>query len=198
MLPEGFLEQLDARTGEDGMTPITFTTEELHMLTQDDADAIMAHFDGQALMRLPSWEVEFFEWVKKEDPAAWEDLWAAEPEPYIVTIAFLPAFLETGHGFPICDLVVQDNFYFHRDFVVKPEGTDLVGIIVEKIGRGEKVTANEAFLLEIMQHPIDIWRFAYKYNLSLQDSKFMALEYVDDEVLLHLKDANELGEYVEL
>lgn len=198
MLSEGFLEKLDTRAGETLVTPIEFSIVELQALTVEDADEIIAHFNGQAMMRLPNWEVEFFEWLKREDLSVWEDLWAAEPEPYVVSISFLPAFLETGHGFPVCDLVTQDNYYFHKDFIVVPEGNDLVGIAMDKIAKHEHVTANEVFLLEVMQHPIDIWRFAYKYNLPLEGAKKMVKEYIEDDVILHVKGSSELGEYVEL
>ncbi len=197
-MDNAFLIDLEQRTGADGDRAIRFTDDELHRLTADDADQIIAHFDGQAMMYFPSWEVTFFDWLKREDPEVWEDLWGGEAEPYVVSIEFLQAFVDEGHGFPICDLVAHDNYYFHRAFLTEPDGKQLLEIIMDKVRKQERIELAEAFLMEMMQHPIDIWRFAYKYHVPIATAKGIADDYARDGVILHPTETGELGDFVEL
>ena len=44
----------------------------------------------------------------------------------------------------------------------------------------------------------DALRFAYKYNLPLDKTKQMILAYVEDGVLLHFPNSEDVADYVEL
>ena len=93
---------------------IEFTNDELSSLSEENALEIERHFHGNTLMKLPECERVFFNWLKKVDQSVWEDLWGEGDNPYFVSTDFLHHFIDNGNGFPICDLVEQDNYWFNE------------------------------------------------------------------------------------
>ena len=91
---------------------LTFSSDELANLDEEKVRQIENHFHGFAMMKFPDAEIAFFKWLKKVDRPVWEDLWGEEDKPYHVSIDFLHHFLKRGNGFPICDLINEDNYWF--------------------------------------------------------------------------------------
>jgi hypothetical protein len=88
---------------------LQFSREELDQLNEQNVQLLENHFHGQAMMLLPDSEIKFFEWLKEMDYSVWADLWQDQDNAYRVSIDFLHHFLPNKNGFPICDLMTQDN-----------------------------------------------------------------------------------------
>ncbi len=90
---------------------IKFPEELFISLTLPQAKLIAKKFGSNTLIMLPEKEINFFNWLKEEDPEVWNDLWSENTidEPYTIAIGFLPMLLEQKRGFPICDLLKCDN-----------------------------------------------------------------------------------------
>jgi hypothetical protein len=188
------IAQKEAQIQEQGY--IEFSKEELSGIDQSGADQIKQHFRGYAMMMLPESELIFFEWLKKKDRAVWDDLWKDEENAYNVSIDFLHHFLEDGNGFPICDLISVENYWFSAKHI-KPKGMEQFETINEKINKNLRFTFEEALLFEIMQNSIDIWHFCYRYNLSISVAKQKILKMKKDDLLVHLPLREDLVKYLD-
>lgn len=176
---------------------ISFKDEELAGMSMKDANQIIEHFHGIALMELPEQDLQFFEWLKKADHEVWDDLWQDEESPYQISIDLLPHFLENGNGFPICDLLDVPNFWFTAKHI-KPKGKELFAEIEQKISSGAKLTFVEALLAEISQGSIDIWHFCYRYKFPIAKAKAIVHRMHVDDLLVHLPDREDLIKYLDI
>ena len=179
---------------------IKFPEELFISLTLHQAELIVKNFGSNTLIMLPEKEIKFFDWLKEEDPEVWNDLWSenAIDEPYTVAIGFLPILLEQKRGFPICDLLKCDNYYFSKTHFIAPESNMMLDSVKERFMAHQPLTIGQLLVLEISVAPIDIWRFAFNHNLKLEDSKNAVKSLVDDKIIIHLNTAEQLAAFVEL
>jgi len=172
-------------------TIIEIPEEMFKLLDNDQVNYIVDILGGKKLITLPKAEIEFFEWLKVNDPNVWNDIWVDEIyDPYIVSINMLPDLvgIDNDRGFPICDLVNCDNYYFSLDFMQDEESKIVIDSAQERLLDKEKLTTAQKLALEIYLAPIDIWHFAYKYRISLDEAKAAVIELVEDDALVHLKE----------
>lgn len=180
---------------------ITFTDDQLRALQPDDIQALRSRYGSRTLMRLPQHEIEFFEWLRSADPAVWNDLWQADVEPYLVSLAFLSDFAGANANigqFLICDLVDVDNYFFSPNLLLEKESTDFVEAVRERFTRRSSMTPGQLLTVEASVGPIDIWHFAYKYNIDLTLAKKAVATLVEDRVLLHVTNAEHLAQYFDV
>lgn len=192
-LKEWCLEQIETKNH------LVFPTEIFNQISADQAKMLAKELGHAHLMKLPEYEIRFFEWLKEKDPAIWDDLWN-EPaeEPYIVGFSFLPLLVEKdGRGFPICDLVENENYYFSLSHMVDEESKMMVESSRERFRAKKAVTAAQLLTLEISVGPIDIWHFAFKHRIELSDAKDAVAQLVEDKVLVHLTDAAHIANFIE-
>ena len=176
---------------------VEFSKDHLYALRLDQVQAIVDEFHGRALMKIPQTEIDFFTWLKKNDPDIWDDLWQDEDDMYLVSIDLLSRFIDGGLGFPICDLVNQPNYWFNVR-LIKPKGMEELENIIMKLEGGKKVTLSEAFLLEVSTRPVDIWHFCYHRNVSVDRLKQVVDDLVYDGFLVHLTDRDDLVKYIDV
>jgi hypothetical protein len=176
---------------------LQFTRDELDKLSEDQARALENHFHGRALMILPESEVEFFEWLKEMDLAVWNDLWQITEDVYRVSIDFLHHFLRNKNGFPICDLIEQENFWFSEKHL-KSRSNEVFKRMEEKIQNKAKFTFEEALLYEIAQGAIDIWHFCYRYKYPISIAKQKVQVMHRDDLLVHLGKREDLVGYLDI
>ena len=102
---------------------VEFSDWMLKEMSNEQAEHLSRRLGPTTLMKLPDSEIKFFEWVKKEDREVWNDLWDnPEEEEYLVGMNFLPRFVKKeGRGFPICDLLSVNNYFFTEAHMVDPE-----------------------------------------------------------------------------
>lgn len=176
---------------------IEFSAADLASLRLDQIQAIVNEFHGRALMKLPQAEIDFFNWLKKNNSDVWDDLWQGEEDLYLVSIDLLSCFIEGGLGFPICDLVDQPNYWFNVR-LIKPKGMEELENIIWKLEQGNKISISEAFLLEISTRPIDIWHFCYNNNLPVEKLKKVVDDLVYEGFLVHLTNREDLVKYIDI
>jgi hypothetical protein len=178
---------------------VEYPEELLQRLQPEQAEAIAAALRRTTLMRLPEAEIRFFEWLRQADPPVWQDLWGdPDAEPYIVGISFLPQLVrEPQRGFPICDLQTVDNYYFTPAHITPVEGRLFLEMAQEALLKGEPLTLAQRLLLEISLGAVDIWHLAYHRGWSLEELKAAVAELAEAKVLIHLRRAEELADYVE-
>jgi hypothetical protein len=169
-------------------------------LDEQQAKFITSKFSHDVLIKLPQREIIFFEWLKENDEAIWKDLWSDELfEPYMVGIIFLHILIDKNYrGFPICDLLENENYYFTSRHMVDLESKILVESAQTRFLEDEPLTAAQLLALNISMGPIDIWHFAYKNGVDLFRAKKAVHQLVADGVLVHLKDAGHLATFVEM
>jgi hypothetical protein len=179
---------------------VEFPAELLERIAPEEARQVAQALQSSVLMRLPEWEIAFFEWLREADPAVWQDLWGGqELEPYVVGISFLPFLLQhRQRGFPICDLVTVDNYYFAPSQITPSEGQAFLEAALQLLAEGKPLTLAQEFLLEVSRGAIDIWHFAYHRRVPLAAVKEAVAELVEGKVLLHLRTAEEVAEHVQL
>ncbi len=180
---------------------VELPAEELAHLSTDDADALWAEFGSRALFRLPLQEIEFFEWLRRHDPAVWSDLWGDEVHaPYLVSLSYLKDFVGSpGKGaFLIRDLQTQDNYFFTPDMLLEKESTAFVGAVRERFMAGERMTVEQALTVEISAGPVDIWHFAYLRNIELDRAKRAVESLVEDRIIVHVRSADHLSTYFDV
>ncbi len=178
--------------------PISIPNEIFEQIDEKLANIIAEKFASDTLIHLPMHETEFFEWLRENDRNVWDDLWSGvEEKPYIVSIALLPLMVKKFSGYPICDLLNNDNYYFTEEMIVRKTSHLLLETLREKFLRREPLTVAQALLLEISANPVDIWHFAYYHKLSIDEVKQAVRELVEDNLLLHFKKAEELAEFVQ-
>jgi hypothetical protein len=168
-------------------------------MDKDYGELLRREFHHTRMMKLPETEVRFFEWLKEKDRLVWNDLWEAEDEPYIISLEFLPRLLEKdGRGFPICDLRTIDNYYFTPQLLVDKESDAMVEAAKVRFTEKQNLSTNQLLALEIHFGGIDIWHFAYKHNVDLDEAKRAAHSLIDDQILIHLTQAEHLAPILEL
>lgn len=170
----------------------------------DEAKAFLIRdrFRGNVFLELPERERKFFEWLRREKPEVWKDLWgdvADSEELYRVSIEFLITLMsENGRGFPICDLMENDNYYFAPIHINGRENELLAGTVKTRFMNKQKLTAAQLLLMEISLEAIDIWHFAYKYGLSIAAARKAADELVEDGIIVHFRKADQLANFIEI
>lgn len=180
---------------EDGY--ISFTTAELNKFDKKTAEKMISHFHGRAMIALPEDEIMFFEWLKKNDRPVWNDLWEGEDAFYRISIDFLHHFLKYGNGFPICDLINEDNYWFCIRHI-KPKGIELMEQIGKKVNNNQSLTFAEAFLLEVFRGSIDLWHFCYRNKIPLKTGKSRIDDMHLDDLLVHLPAREDLVKYLDI
>jgi len=177
---------------------IYFTDREFSSLVEDTVNEILNEFSGKCMLRLPEEEIIFFEWLKENDFAVWNDIWNDEiSETYLVSIDLLPVIMNLdGRGFPICDLQTVDNYYFSINNMVDKESKILIEASQELFKNNKSLTPAQMLALEISLEPIDIWHFAYKHKIKLEVAKEAVNLLVADNALVHLKEAEYITTFV--
>jgi hypothetical protein len=176
---------------------LQFSREELERLNEQEVGALENHFRGHTMMLLPDSEIRFFEWLKEMDYSVWDDLWRDQENVYRVSIDFLHHFLPQKNGFPICDLIEQENFWFSVRHI-KPKGREVFDRIKEKLNSHTKFSFEEALLYEIALGSIDIWHFCYRYTYPVQVAKQKVLQMHNDDLLVHLGKREDLVGYLDI
>lgn len=172
--------------GED-LTEVELTDDDFSGMTEEQAADLAERFGGSTLVRLPQKERDFFEWLRREDPDVWSDLWGRAPnetEGYFVGVSHLPSFLPKKRGFPICDLQENDNYHFVGTDITDDNGKIHLETALDVVAEGRTIAIDQAFVVEIWRAPIDIWRFAWLYKAPLKDVRDMVRWLIQQEVLL--------------
>ena len=163
-----------APVNETGIELREMSDQEIDALTAEQAAELVVQYGSSILIPLPKREQKFFDWLREHDPSVWNDLWGAEEEGmYHVSLSHLMNFLPKQRGFPICDLVENDNYYFTSDEITPEDGKVYVESALDVIAESKKLSMDQAFIVEVWRGPIDQWRFAYMYNLPLPEVKKM-------------------------
>lgn len=198
MNTQQLLEWFDSQKQQSDI--ITLTTEVLQSLDKDNIQTIISQFHAHTFIKLPESEIAFFQWLYTVDQDVWNDLWKSEDneEPYIVGLSLLGDLVAANRGFPICDLMTTDNFYFSSEHFIKGESDDFIEAIHNKVLSDSPLTMSQLLAWEIYTAPIDIWRFCYIHKVSIHEAKKAVHELVEDRILIHLKSAAELTAYMEL
>lgn len=168
--------------------------------TADEARDIASSYESDTLVKLPQREIQFFEWLKSSDPAVWDDLWANDDlhKPYLVGMSFLPLLVySTKRGYPICDLLECDNYYFTEHHMQDEESKVMVDTAREMFHDEQVLSIDQLLALEISLGAIDIWHFAYKYKISVEAAKSAVARLVKDDVLVHLTDQEYLAPFID-
>lgn len=177
---------------------IEFSAEDLAALNRETAQHLVGALGSSALMRLPEKEIRFFEWLREHDEPVWRDLWGeASDALYVVGIAFLPLLLDNVRGFPICDLLSNDNYYFAPIHILGGEAEYYIAAVKERFLAKEKLTPAQLLALEISLAPIDVWHFGYHRGILPDAAKLAAEHLVADGILAHFRTAEELANFVE-
>ncbi len=176
---------------------IQFSPDELNALSLTQVEKLVEHWHGHTMMRLPEEEIAFFEWLKKEDPDVWDDLWGDGEDSYMVSIDLLPQFLKEKNNFPICDLRETDNYYFTHEHI-KNKGREEMPAIIEKTDKQTPLNLDELLLFELHIAPIDIWHFSYRYEAPLKTVKAMIDDMVYKGWIVHLTDREDLVRYIDV
>ena len=162
---------------------VELTEEQFADLTVEQASSIVASHGASTLIRLPMREQQFFEWLRENDPTVWNDLWEGDESPYIVSLAHLVDLLPKGRGFLICDLVSQQNFNFSVVDITPEEGTGLLDASLQLVRDNGQLQLHQAFLVEVWRAPIDQWRFAWMYGLTLDVVKELVIWLISEGIL---------------
>lgn len=178
---------------------IEFPREVFASLSPDVAKILAESLAGEALIRLPEKDVRFFEWLRAADEPVWQDLWGGDNpnEPYVVSMAFLPLLLDPVRGFPICDLLDNDNYYFAPIHILDGDAEQFLSAIKERFLAKQRLTPAQLLALEISLAPIDVWRFAYHHEIPLDTAKKSVENLVADGILVHFRTAAELANFIE-
>lgn len=179
---------------------ITFPEELFVNSTVEEAQKIVSGINTNALMMLPEKEIEFFEWLKQVDFPVWKDLWEDEEfAPYLVSVSFLPflVYKSNSNGFPICDLKTEDNFYFSISMMVADHSQTVLEAAKERFTQNLKLDLHQLLALEIAFNSIDIWHFAYKYNISLEHAKQALDILIQDKAIIHPTKAEDVAGHLQ-
>ncbi|MFA6570789.1 MAG: hypothetical protein WCT77_06075 [Bacteroidota bacterium] len=178
---------------------LSFPEDIFTELDKSKADVIAKAFGDHALMRLPERDIKFFDWLRINDEKVWLDLWGKDElnnDPYIVSVSLLPLLIDDTRGFPICDLLENDNYYFTEEHINSDDAKLFIESSKERVLAKNPLTVAQLLALEISFAPIDVWRFAYKNEISLE-SAFRAVQSLkNDGLLIHLTDAAYLAPFV--
>lgn len=158
---------------------------EIAELTREQAERLVARYGSTTIMRLPGKERAFFDWLKREDPAIWTDLWGDDDQDYTVSLSFLPELLPNRRGFMICDLLDNPNYYFTPDDITPEEGRGFSDAALEIVKANRPLTLDQAFVVEVWRAPIDQWRFSYNYDVPLSETKRIVQWLLEEGILIH-------------
>ncbi len=177
---------------------IEFSDDIFQALNKELAEALAKKFGASHLIKLPLREIKFFEWLQKNDIEVWNDLWGeTDEDPYIVGMSFLPILLDKMRGYPICDLMNNENYYFTASHIVDKESEMLLESAKTRFINNEELTTAQLLILQISVSPTDIWHFAYNFNIDLNEAKKAVDELVQDNALVHLKEAEHLAPFID-
>lgn len=190
-----FLKEKDEQRQKNGY--LAFTVDELSAIKADEVEHVVEFFHGYTLMKLPQTEVDFFEWLKKNDKNIWNDLWDDDIDLYQVSVDFLRQLAGKNPQFPICDLLEEDNYWFCRRHI-KPKGMEQLEEILLKIDGGLELSAAELFLFELTNGTTDIWHFSYQHDLDMQEMKQLVSDMVYKGWIVHLPKREDLVKYIEM
>jgi hypothetical protein len=183
---------------EKGNQFIKIDEEVFNEITFEQAEFLAENFHANTLIYLPEYEVRFFEWLKKTDYPIWKDLWAdQELEPYIVGAALLPFLMLKDRGYPICDLLNNDNFFFSEKNIIEKNAKLLIESLKEVLLNKGKLSVAHLLLLEMSFAPLDIWHFAHHYSIQLDFVKRAVLELLQDNLIEHWTRADEIAELID-
>ena len=172
---------------------ISFTENELLSLSRETAQDLIEYFHGYTLILLPKRETDFFEWLKLEDNATWNDLWQDGEDLYKVSVDLLSVLAGESGVFPICDLIDVPNYWFSPKHI-KPEGMEAISGFLES----ENLNMEQQFLLQLSTGPLDIWHFCYTFSFSVIEMKKAIDEMVFKGWIVHLPDRADLVKYLEI
>jgi len=179
---------------------VVFDESIFESLTPQQAMEVVRNLDPNALMMLSEREIEFFEWIKEVDPAIWDDLWGDDSiPPYVVSVSFLPllVYQSNANGFPICDLIHNDNYYFNIAMMNADHSREVLESARARFEANQKLDIHQLLALEIAFNGIDIWHFAYKYGLDVQTAKLAADVLIKDKALNHYKKYDEVSNFLD-
>ncbi len=173
--------------------------EHLKMMDIETAELIKKKHRGQLMVKLNPDEILFFEWLKENDFAVWNDLWEDTlSDNYIISIDFLPYLIKYKNGFPICDLLNNDNYYFVPIHLKGAEIEMLSDTLQIRLKNKESLTPAQLLLIEISLHPIDIWHFAFRHKLPIETVKIAVHQLVEDGSIVHFTDAEHLANFIDV
>ena len=193
--PDQLIADKEAQLLGDGY--ISFSESELKQIDLSSAEKIKTHFSGRGMIALPDKEIQFFEWLKKNDPPIWNDLWPEDESDYLVGIDFLHLLIGKNNGFPICDLVDENNYWFTTGHI-KPLGHIKLAEVDEKLSKGKALSFQEALLVEVARGAIDIWHFCYRYHVPVSIAKQKVEIMHHNDILVHLTDREDLLKYMDI
>jgi hypothetical protein len=177
---------------------IELSDEVFLSLDYEIAKTLADRYGATLLMKLPSREIKFFEWLYENDREVWNDLWGnTEEEPYIVGMSFLPVLINKMRGYPICDLLDNDNYYFTSAHIVDKESEILLESARTRFMNNEDLTTAQLLILQISVSPTDIWHFAYNFNIDINEAKKAVEDLVQDNALVHLKEVEYLAPFID-
>ena len=192
---ENLIEQKEKELKENHF--IQFSDQQIDQLKDKNVIQIVKHFHGRALMKLPPSEISFFEWLKKNDNIVWNDLWNEDEDLYQVSIDLLPQFSANRHGFPICDLQDDLNYYFTVKHI-KQDGLAQMEGIIKKLETKIKLKIDELILYELHLAPFDIWHFSFRYNLPLDKVKQLISDMEYKSWIVRVPNSDDLLRYIEV
>lgn len=181
------------QTTTEAVHVVDITDEEITSLTREQADELVAMYGSSALITLPLKERQFFAWLREHDEPIWNDLWDGDETPYQVSLGYLADLLPNRRGFAICDLVDNQNFYFTTDHIGRENGSAYLDAALALVRREERISMEQAFVVEVWRAPIDQWRFAYMYRLPLDQVKLMVQWLLSEEILTLKPEHEETG-----
>lgn len=169
------LKERLAPTGSAHIETRQIREEEIDTLSPEQAQELVALFGSTTLIPLPERERKFFDWLRNNDLPVWKDMWGENEaeETYYVSLAHLTSFLPKQRGFPICDLVENDNYYFTPEDITPEDGKIYVDSALDIIAEQGQLSMDQAFMVEVWRAPIDQWRFAWMYRLPIAEVKKM-------------------------
>lgn len=179
---------------------VTFPEELFINTSVQEASEIVSNLDPNALMLLPKKEIAFFEWLKVADFKVWQDLWDDDSMPeYVVSISFLPllVYQSNFNGFPICDLMYNDNYYFTIGMMDADHSQTVLEAAKARFEQNLRLDLHQILALEIAFNSIDIWHFANKYHVPLQDAKLALEILIQDKAIKHYKKAEEVAKFIQ-
>jgi hypothetical protein len=98
----------------------------------------------------------------------------------------------------ICDLQVEDNYYFTPDMLLEKESTDFVSAVRDRFLAGGTMTVEQALTVEMSTGPMDIWHFAYLRGVDLQRAKQAVASLVADRIIVHVPKAEHLSSFFDV
>ena len=179
---------------------VKFEEDVFNDLTINEAVKLIESVNSNAMIYLPKKEIDFFEWLKINDRDIWDDLWE-DPEypPYIVSMSFLPLLIYNTNynGFPICDLMDNDNYYFNAAMMSEDHSNEVLEAAKARFDNNQKLDLHHLLALEIAFNSIDIWHFAYKYHLDVETAKMSAQVLIKDKALKHFTKYEDVAKYID-